>query len=60
VKVTAREEPDRIMLHSIKNTSRQVLQLLSPTAAALKASESLHTINQNAPLQITNRMPAVK
>lgn len=60
MRVTAREEPDRIMLRSIKNSSRQVLQLLAPTAAALKASESLHTINQKATLQIINRMPAVK
>jgi hypothetical protein len=59
VRVTAREEPDRIMLRSIKNTSRQVILLLAPTAAALTASESLHTINQKVTLQITNRISAV-
>ena len=66
VRVTAREEPDRIMLRSIKNTSSQVLQLLVPTAAALQASESLHTINQkrHSKLQteclLSNRQPPHK
>jgi hypothetical protein len=48
------------MLHSIKNTSRQFLQLLAPIAAALKASESLHTINQKTPLQIQAEYVEIK
>ena len=59
LRMTAREEPDRVVLHSIKNASRQVFQLSATTADALKASKFLPTINQKAPLQITDRMPAV-